>query len=190
MILISKRKKFLSVILCFISLLFCFSATKMPKDAKSSLTEEEIKNIEKTTWRIDIKGNVKNTAYGVIEFSIFEKDPMPLLKKSFELRKVVNEGKPQTEYDNFIASQVDWNLIFEEVKGNEVFIVKAKAGKNDSLIISAGTKEQKRWLVSKVVYKKDGGFSVWIIPFEAKKGENTIIEITDKNEFDINSIII
>lgn len=182
------NKKFMTIILCFITILFCLSAKKMPKDTSSSLTENDIKNIENTTWRIDIKSNVKNTTFGVIEFSVFEKDPIALLKKSMDIRKFVDNGKPQTEYDNFISSQVDWNMIFTEVKGNEVFITKAKSDKNVGIMISANSPEQKRWLVSKVVYKKDGSFSVWIIPFEAKIGETTKIEITDKNEFDINSI--
>lgn len=165
------------------------SAKTEEQDQKiSSLTAEDIENIKKTTWAINIVTDVKDLNIEAIQFAIFETDPLPMLKASFDLRKKLNEGRTLTQFDKNIQNQVDWDIIFKNVTGDNVYLLKPKTTKNDSSMVSANTPNAKRWLVTKSALKKDGSFKCWIIPFNTKIGTVIDININDNNNFDIKKI--
>lgn len=152
------------------------------------LTDEDIKRIEETTWRINITSDIKNSYFNAIQFTVFETDPMPLLREQKKIAKKLSEGKNYTKLDKIIDTSTSWDLIFMEKTGAEVYLINAKASKKDSVMISANTKPGKKWLVSKVVQNKDGDINAWIIPFDAEIGKTIDLNFSEKNKFNFSDI--
>lgn len=172
--------------------IFVFVFSLFPKDPKwdegYSITEEEIAKIRQTTWEIKIKSNVKNAYMENIQFAIFDKDPILLLKANKERRDKINSGKKLTKLDEELNRRVDWDFIFSEISGHHVYLVRSKTNKNDNFNIVANMPGEKKWFVTKIVDKKDGRFSAWIIPFDSTFGETVEIEINEANSFDMKKI--
>lgn len=172
--------------------MFIFAFSLFAKGGKLdegySITEKEIARIKENTWEIKIKSNVKNAYMENIQFAIFDKDPILFLKKNKERRDKINSGKKLTRLDEELNRRVDWDSIFSEVSGDHVYLVRSKTNKNDNFSIVSSMPGEKKWFVTKIVDKKGGRFSAWIIPFDSTFGKTVEIEINETNYFDMKKI--
>jgi len=80
---------------------------------------------------------------------------------------------------------VNWDLGFQDVKGNEVYLL--TPGEDNAHILSSNSKDGKKWIVTKTV-RIDGKPMCWCIPIEVKIGEQIDVTLSKDNLLDLGPI--
>ena len=89
-----------------------------------SLDENQIREWEKTTWRLSINLKSRKVHGGAVQFAIMEKDPRDSFIKDY--KKLKDRAVQEKRYDvesEFSIKLVAWDVQFREINGDEVYLL-------------------------------------------------------------------
>lgn len=158
-------KKFIAVIMLF----FAVSAY--------SVDENQIREWEKTTWRLSINLKSRKVHGGAVQFAIMEKDPRDSFIKDY--KKLKDRAVQEKRYDvesEFSIKLVAWDVQFREINGDEVYLLV----KGDMNGFSSNKPDGQYYLVTKATLIKDKP-AVWLIPVKVETGKENKIVLEDSN---------
>jgi len=158
-------KKFIAVIMLF----FAVSAY--------SVDENQIREWEKTTWRLSINLKSRKVHGGAVQFAIMEKDPRDSFIKDY--KKLKDRAVQEKRYDvesEFSIKLVAWDVQFREINGDEVYLLV----KGDMNGFSSNKPDGQYYLVTKATLIKDKP-AVWFIPVKVETGKENKIFLEDSN---------
>lgn len=158
-------KKFIAVIMLF----FAVSAY--------SVDENQIREWEKTTWRLSINLKSRKVHGGAVQFAIMEKDPRDSFIKDY--KKLKDRAVQEKRYDvesEFSIKLVAWDVQFREINGDEVYLLV----KGDMNGFSSNKPDGQYYLVTKATLIKDKP-AVWFIPVKVETGKENKILLEDSN---------
>ncbi|MDD5528690.1 MAG: hypothetical protein PHX21_01515 [bacterium] len=129
----------------------------------------------------------------VVQFAIFDKDPLPALRyklkeNKIKYRKWLSEGKCRE--DTLLKWGALWDGCFAKVKGTDIDLLigeTKKGGMNGFGETSYGVPKPgaKKWIVTKMRTTTEGITFVWYILVELKEGKTANVLLTSENVFDI-----
>lgn len=166
-------KKFIAVIMLF----FAVSAY--------SLDEDQIREWEKTTWRLSINLKSKKVHGGAVQFAIMDKDPRDSFRKDY--KKLKDRSIAEKRYDadtEFSIKLVAWDVQFREINGDEVYLLV----KGDMNGFSSNKPDGQYYLVTKATLIKDKP-AVWFIPVKVETGKEQKILLEDSNVIYLEEIL-
>lgn len=166
-------KKFIALILLF------FAVSAYPVD------ENQIREWERTTWRLNINLTSENVQGGAVQFSITEKDPRDSFRKDY--KKLKERSIQEKRYDadsEFSLKLVAWDVQFREINGDEVYLLV----KGDVNGFSSNKPDMKYYLVTKATVIK-GRPAVWFMPVKAKTGKEKNIVLNDSNVIYLDDLL-
>lgn len=156
----------------------------------SALSDEEIAELEKTHWTIDLELDMPGLKPEVVMWAIFDEDPIPGYKQRLEQVKDVYTQKLLAESDEeqlgYMARaqiNVSWNSCFREITGDKVYLLTAALYHSFTSDREPGTK----WIVTKFRFIKDEPVC-WVIPVELEIGKTIKVVLSEENMFDIEKI--
>ena len=142
-----------------------------------SLDENQIREWEKTTWRLSINLKSRKVHGGAVQFAIMEKDPRDSFIKDY--KKLKDRAVQEKRYDvesEFSIKLVAWDVQFREINGDEVYLLV----KGDMNGFSSNKPEGQYYLVTKATLIKDKP-AVWFIPVKVETGKENKILLEDSN---------
>lgn len=142
-----------------------------------SADENQLREWERTTWRLNINLTSENLQGGAVQFSITEKDPRDSFRKDY--KKLKERAILEKRYDDeseFSIKLVAWDVQFRGINGDEVYLLV----KGDVNGFSSNKPEMKYYLVTKATVIK-GRPAVWFIPVKVKTGKEKNIVLSDSN---------
>ena len=142
-----------------------------------SLDENQIREWEKTTWRLSINLKSRKVHGGAVQFAIMEKDPRDSFIKDY--KKLKDRAVQEKRYDvesEFSIKLVAWDVQFREINGDEVYLLV----KGDMNGFSSNKPEGQYYLVTKATLIKDKP-AVWFIPVKVETGKENKIFLEDSN---------
>jgi len=142
-----------------------------------SLDENQIREWEKTTWRLSINLKSRKVHGGAVQFAIMEKDPRDSFIKDY--KKLKDRAVQEKRYDvesEFSIKLVAWDVQFREINGDEVYLLV----KGDMNGFSSNKPDGQYYLVTKATLIKDKP-AVWFIPVKVETGKENKILLEDSN---------
>lgn len=142
-----------------------------------SLDENQIREWEKTTWRLSINLKSRKVHGGAVQFAIMEKDPRDSFIKDY--KKLKDRAVQEKRYDvesEFSIKLVAWDVQFREINGDEVYLLV----KGDMNGFSSNKPDGQYYLVTKATLIKDKP-AVWFIPVKVETGKENKIFLEDSN---------
>jgi hypothetical protein len=155
-----------------------------------SLSDEEIRQIEKTTWRIEIETHISDIYPEAIQYAVFDSDPVVLYKKAFLRAPAVRTTK-FTDEDYFASVTIAWDMLFLKISAADLALLPASMAPASSdkdgevFNISSNAPEGGMWVVTKVTSTRNGQFRVWAVPVSVKTGSAIRIRLDDDNAIDL-----
>lgn len=150
-----------------------------------SLDEKQIREWERTTWRLNITLKSDKVYGGVVQFAIMESDPRAAFKKDY--RKIKELSIKENRYDaesELSITSVAWDVQFKEVSGEEVYLLL----KGDTNGFSSNKPDRLYYLVTKTAMIDDKP-SVWFIPVKVKTGEEIQVSLDDRNAVNLYELV-
>ncbi len=147
--------------------------------------ENQIREWERTTWRLNINLTSENVQGGAVQFAITEKDPRDSFRKDY--KKLKDRSIQEKRYDadsEFSLKLVAWDVQFREINGDEVYLLV----KGDVNGFSSNKPDMKYYLVTKATVIK-GRPAVWFIPVKAKTGKEKSIVLNDSNVIYLDNLL-
>jgi hypothetical protein len=89
-----------------------------------SADENQLREWERTTWRLNINLTSENLQGGAVQFSITEKDPRDSFRKDY--KKLKDRAMLEKRYDDeseFSIKLVAWDVQFRGINGDEVYLL-------------------------------------------------------------------
>jgi len=142
-----------------------------------SLDENQIREWEKTTWRLSINLKSRKVHGGAVQFAIMEKDPRDSFIKDY--KKLKDRAVQEKRYDvesEFSIKLVAWDVQFREINGDEVYLLV----KGDMNGFSSNKPDGQYYLVTKATLIKDKP-AVWFIPVKVETGKENKILLEDSD---------
>jgi len=170
----NEMKKSGNIVLLFISFLLLFGCEKLIDKDK----QEEM-------WRIEIALDMPDSDPLVLQWAVFDKDPVPGFKdrvvrrRDYQL-KHEQEAKDSAERKmlRWAGMKPNWDYGFKNVTGDKVYLLKSVS---DSYFAS-NAPDGKKWIVTKIVWI-NGEPVCWCLPIEVEKGKKIEITLNKDNVF-------
>jgi len=146
--------------------------------------------VNASRWRLTLELDTPNLEPPVVQYAIFDKDPVPDFKArvarqpNFHQRQLeLHAGDlRRTQAIRTAGMTVNWNLGFRDVTGHDMYLLKSTQFGGPS--ITSNAPGGKKWVVTKTV-QIDGKPSCWCIPVEVKKGKQVAVTLGESNTFDL-----
>jgi hypothetical protein len=142
-------------------------------------------------WRMSINLKTRHLVPPAVQWTVYDKDPVPSFRTRVRRRKdfhteQLNRAKNRTDKEIARSSMmtVCWDLGFEEVTGDKVYLLTRARGVSHSLM--SNDPDGEKWIVTKIVQIK-GKPVCWCIPVTVETGKEMSIVLTDDNMFDLES---
>lgn len=157
----------------------------------SKTQDEDLEHWRRSTWQMTMNLETRNLNPPAVQWTVLDKDPIPgfydrvkRMKGYYIERLAQAEDDTDKELNRSSQMTVSWDLGFEEVTGDKVYLL-TRARKN-SQGYSSNAPDGKKWIVTKVVQIK-GKPVCWCIPVTVETGKEIIIKLTGDNIFDLES---
>jgi hypothetical protein len=154
-------------------------------------TDEAVQRWKSSTWRITLNLDAPNLVPPVVQFAIFDEDPVPgfrarLKKMQTYLQEQLlrTENKAKKELARSSLMSVNWDLGFKRVTGDKLYLLKSAPFTSMTSNSPAG----KKWIVTKTVRIK-GKPVCWCMTAEVKMGEQTEVIFTEDNVFGLEDVL-
>lgn len=154
-----------------------------------SIAQSEIEEAGIEGWGIKMKLDMENLKPPVVQYAIFDSDPIKSYREHLKkLKEIINDDLQDcddSESAKRIWKKISWNNKFSEVKGSDVNLLYTVPGITQSL--ARGGRGGKYWFVTKVrrVNKEP---ICWVISLKAKKSQMLEIVLNKDNVYDLSTI--
>ena len=157
----------------------------------STIQEEDLEHWKRSTWQMTMNLETRNLKPPAVQWTVFDTDPVPGFHARLEKMKGyylerLEGAKDDIDKELNRSSQmrVSWDLGFEEVTGDKVYLLTRARGVSHSF--SSDAPDGKKWIVTKIVRIK-GKPVCWCIPVKVETGKEINIKFTKDNMFDLES---
>jgi beta-lactamase regulating signal transducer with metallopeptidase domain len=169
---------------------------KAGSPALSAAEKKDHERWERENWRIGIALDMPGLDPPAVQFAVVDDDPTLRFIAQVQRSQQYNrqqlgmaEDKTRREQLRKIQMEVDWDLGFREVKGNNLWLLTQRSARkvpHTEHIISSNRPAGKKWVVTKTVCV-DGKPACWCIPVEVKKGKQVEVALEKSNTFDLKT---
>ena len=150
-----------------------------------ALDEKQIREWEKTTWRLSIGLKSEKAYGGAVQFAIMDKDPREAFKKDYTRIKDLSIKEKRYDQDSELSIKlVAWDIQFREMPGDEVYLLV----KSDMNGFSSNKPDGQYYFVTKTTLIKDTP-SVWFIPVKVMTGREMKILLDDSNVISLDDLV-
>jgi len=159
-----------------------FEVALEPGEAKDlgevKLVPTALAAFKASTCSVTLALDTPNLKPPVVQYAIFDKDPVPGFKARVARRRTFHQRQAmRTAYVT-----ANWNLGFRDVTGADLHLL--VSSQFCSLSIHPNPPDGKKWVVTKTV-QIDGKHTCWCIPVEVKKGKEVTVTLSESNTFDL-----
>ena len=146
--------------------------------------------VDASTWNLTLELDTPNLHPPVVQYAILAKDPVPGFKarvarqRTFQHRQLKLHAGDQVRMQAIRTAgmTVNWDLGFRDVTGHDMHLLKSTPFPSGGM--RANSPDGKRWVVTKTV-RIGGKPTCWCMPFEAKKGKEVLVTLSESNAFDL-----
>jgi len=153
--------------------------------------DEDMEHWKRSTWQMTMNLETPNLVPPAVQWTVFDKDPVPGFRarvkrmKGYDTERLERaEDDAEKELARSSGMMVSWDLGFEEVTGDKVYLL--TRAPNVSHGYSSNAPDGKKWIVTKTVEIK-GKPECWCIPVTVETGKEIRIMLTEDNMFDLES---
>lgn len=157
----------------------------------STIQEEDLEHWKRSTWQMKMNLETRNLKPPALQWTVFDKDPVPVFHarlekmKGYYLKRLEGaEDDADKELNRSTQMTVSWDLGFEEVTGDKVYLLTRAHKVSHSF--SSNAPDGKKWIVTKTVQIK-GKPVCWCIPVTVETGTEIHIAFTNDNMFELKS---
>jgi len=178
-------QRFLALFSILLTVIFCV-ATIAAQDLNPEASGD--------TWELGIKLNSSDGLPGLVQFAVFDEDPVPdftkrLIKNLTGAEEIrISNQKFGAWYRSTLLGTF-WDFGFQAVTGDKVYLIGGDGTfhKSMALVIEADIPKTEKWIVTKSM-QIYGEAIFWCIPVELKTGSRVDVTLSEKNTFDIKSV--
>jgi len=142
-------------------------------------------------WHMNMNLKTRHLVPPAVQWTVFDKNPVPGFRdrvrrmKAFYTEQLEQaEDANEKEIVRSSMMTVSWDLGFEEVTGDKLYLLTKARGVSHSY--GSNAPDGKKWIVTKIVQIK-GKPVCWCIPVTVETGKRIPIMLTDDNMFDLES---
>jgi hypothetical protein len=163
---------------------------KIVPPARAKIARPAPAAVAASTWRIRLELDTPNLEPPVVQYAVFDKDPVPGFKTRVARQRTFHQRQLELHAGDLNRKQairnagrrVYWDLGFRDVTGADLHLLVSSPSRITGMTSNAPG--GKKWVVTKTV-QISGEPTCWCIPVEVRKGKEVTVTLSASNTFDL-----